>query len=300
MAAAPNVTGTTAIQAPTGDNTQVVLRQLKEVAEVGQRQRGDPSDSFVRVSDLVQAGIIRLVGKQIFPPAAILNSGAPVPSSRNILTIDSIIGGGSLIADLTLQLSGDAATPGNTMLYGTNGSGVKGWYTQPAGFTSPLSTKGDILGFNTGNARVPIGADGTILIADSTQTLGLKWGTNIATAVFQKGATWVNTSGVVVVPTNDVIITLPRACTLTLVTILTVGGTGSCNVDIWKSTLAAFPPVIGGAITGGVPPAITSGKTYTNSVLSGWTTSFSAGDVLLFHLNSSSTFTEISITLQFS
>lgn len=32
-----------------------------------------------------------------------------------------------------LQLVGDTASPGNNKLYGTNGSGVKGWYDQPAG-----------------------------------------------------------------------------------------------------------------------------------------------------------------------
>lgn len=32
-----------------------------------------------------------------------------------------------------LKLSGDSASPGNTKLYGTDGSGVKGWYDQPAG-----------------------------------------------------------------------------------------------------------------------------------------------------------------------
>lgn len=32
-----------------------------------------------------------------------------------------------------LKLSGDSSTPGATMLYGTNGSGTKGWYAQPSG-----------------------------------------------------------------------------------------------------------------------------------------------------------------------
>lgn len=41
-----------------------------------------------------------------------------------------------------------------------------------------LTTKGDILGYSTTEARLPIGADGTVLTADSTQTLGLKWGTS--------------------------------------------------------------------------------------------------------------------------
>jgi len=32
-----------------------------------------------------------------------------------------------------VKLSGDSAAPGNSKLYGTNGSGVKGWYDQPSG-----------------------------------------------------------------------------------------------------------------------------------------------------------------------
>jgi hypothetical protein len=38
-----------------------------------------------------------------------------------------------------------------------------------------LTTKGDTHGFDTANARVPIGADTTILTADSTTALGLAW-----------------------------------------------------------------------------------------------------------------------------
>lgn len=40
----------------------------------------------------------------------------------------------SLDADASgLRLVGDSAAPGATMLYGTNASGVKGWYAQPVG-----------------------------------------------------------------------------------------------------------------------------------------------------------------------
>lgn len=42
---------------------------------------------------------------------------------------------------------------------------------------SPLTTKGDVFGFSTVNARIPIGTDGQVLTADSAQTLGLKWAT---------------------------------------------------------------------------------------------------------------------------
>lgn len=40
---------------------------------------------------------------------------------------------------------------------------------------SPLTTKGDLYGFSTANARIPVGADADVLTADSTQPLGVKW-----------------------------------------------------------------------------------------------------------------------------
>ena len=40
---------------------------------------------------------------------------------------------------------------------------------------TPLTTKGDLFGFDTADARIPVGTNGHILTADSTQSLGLKW-----------------------------------------------------------------------------------------------------------------------------
>jgi hypothetical protein len=43
------------------------------------------------------------------------------------------------------------------------------------GLTSPLTTKGDVWGYSTTDARIPIGANNTVLTADSSESLGLKW-----------------------------------------------------------------------------------------------------------------------------
>lgn len=40
-----------------------------------------------------------------------------------------------------------------------------------------LTTKGDLLTFSTVPARLSVGANNTVLTADSTQTLGMKWAT---------------------------------------------------------------------------------------------------------------------------
>lgn len=46
-----------------------------------------------------------------------------------------------------------------------------------AGTSIPLTTKGDLFGFDTANARIPVGTNNQVLTADSTQALGLKWAT---------------------------------------------------------------------------------------------------------------------------
>jgi len=46
----------------------------------------------------------------------------------------------------------------------------------------PLTTKGDLLTFDTADARLGVGANGTVLTADSAETTGLKWATPAATS----------------------------------------------------------------------------------------------------------------------
>jgi len=44
-----------------------------------------------------------------------------------------------------------------------------------SGLLSPLTTKGDLWGYSTDNARIPVGTDGQVLSADSTEALGVAW-----------------------------------------------------------------------------------------------------------------------------
>jgi hypothetical protein len=43
------------------------------------------------------------------------------------------------------------------------------------GLTSPLTTKGDLWGFTTVNARVPVGTPGQVLSADPLSATGVSW-----------------------------------------------------------------------------------------------------------------------------
>lgn len=61
---------------------------------------------------------------------------------------------------------------GGTLYFVSASSAV---FFADAGFTSPLTTKGDLFTWDTGNARLAVGTNGQILTADSTAGTGLKW-----------------------------------------------------------------------------------------------------------------------------
>ena len=47
------------------------------------------------------------------------------------------------------------------------------------GSASPLTTKGDLYTYSTTDARIAVGNSGDTLLADSSQTTGLRWGSNL-------------------------------------------------------------------------------------------------------------------------
>lgn len=47
-----------------------------------------------------------------------------------------------------------------------------------SGGSSPLTTKGDLYGFDTANNRIPVGSNGKVMTADSTNALGVSWQTS--------------------------------------------------------------------------------------------------------------------------
>ena len=77
----------------------------------------------------------------------------------------------------TSALSGVLAEGMVSYLQDTNAVEVyngTAWVSLAADQT-PLTTKGDLFGFSTVDARIPVGTNGHVLTADSTQSLGLKW-----------------------------------------------------------------------------------------------------------------------------
>ena len=70
---------------------------------------------------------------------------------------------------------------------------------------SPLTTVGDIWGYDGADARIPVGANGEVLVADSTEALGVKWGpTGTSSSLWTQAGSDINyTAGSVSIGTTS-------------------------------------------------------------------------------------------------
>ena len=97
--------------------------------------------------------------------SASATGGLSLTSKGDLLTFNT--------AETRLPVS---ATNGQVLT--TNSAVADGieWAT-PVDISPPTTTKGDLSGYSTTQARIPIGSNTQVLTADSAQALGLKWAT---------------------------------------------------------------------------------------------------------------------------
>jgi hypothetical protein len=72
---------------------------------------------------------------------------------------------------------------------------------------------------------------------------------------------------------------------------------GSIVTNIWKAAFASFPPTVANKITSSTPPTITSASTSSDTTLSSWTTSVTAGDILRFNIDAATTIQRVTLSL---
>ena len=105
--------------------------------------------------------------------AAIRTLGNSVDTTTKNLNPETTLGDlayRSATANVNTRLALGTA---NQVLRVNSGGTAPEWATTAD--QTPLTTKGDLFGFDTADARIPIGTNGHVLTADSSESLGLKW-----------------------------------------------------------------------------------------------------------------------------
>lgn len=203
-------------------------------------------------------------------------------------------GGSPVTTSGTLAITYTAGYQGYTTIEATKLSGIATGaqtgtvtsvaMTTPTGLSvsgSPITTSGT-LALTWSGTPIPVANGGTGITNDVT--------VGSVVYVIDGGGSAV-TTGV----KGD--IQIPFAGTIQSWTLL-ADQSGSAVVDVWKDTLANYPPTIADVITASAKPTLSSADHATSSTLTGWTTTVAAGDTLRYNVNSATTATRLTLSLQ--
>jgi hypothetical protein len=196
---ASNVTGTVAIaNGGTGQTTQqTAINALAGAVTSGQFLRGNGTNVVMAA---IQASDVPTLNQNTTGTAsnvtgvvAVANGGSGQTTAQTAMNTFAgavtsgqyLRGNGTNVVMSAIQAADVPTLNQNTTGTASNVTGTvaianggTGQTTKVAAFDalSPASTKGDLIAFDgTDNVRLPVGADGLVLQADSTQTTGLKW-----------------------------------------------------------------------------------------------------------------------------
>lgn len=135
---------------------------------------GGGSGTVTSASVVTANGLAGTVANSTTTPAITLSTTVTGILKGNGTAI-SAAASGTDYALPNANTTGTAANITGTLAIANGGTGQ---ITAPLAFgaLSPLTTKGDLLSFASANARVPVGSNGQGLIADSSQTNGVRWG----------------------------------------------------------------------------------------------------------------------------
>jgi len=91
---------------------------------------------------------------------------------------------------------------------------------------------------------------------------------------------------------------VPYSCTISGWSIVAEGTGPTCTIDVWKVASGTVLPTVANTITASATPSLSSGNAVRSSVLTAWTTSIAAGDILAFNIDAVSNALTVKINLE--
>ncbi len=89
------------------------------------------------------------------------------------------------------------------------------------------------------------------------------------------------------------------ACVVVGWTVLALGASGAIVIDVWKDTYANHPPTVADTIAGTEKPTIVATNAKgQDTTLTTWTTVISAGDIIVFNVDSCTSITKAYVSLK--
>lgn len=111
----------------------------------------------------------------------------------------------------------------------------------------------------------------------------------------QIGAGFTGYGSVITLPVTDGECRVTRSGQIIEIVMLTKGGPGSCVIDVRKATFDNYPPAGGDSICGGDKLTISNDIKLRKTNFEAWASGVNKGDILAFHPESISGFTNLSI-----
>lgn len=254
---------------------------IGSVAVVGSSGSASPGDHGHRgLASIAKSGSPPIFGNAIL----VEGSNVTLVQSSGSITISSGSSGGGLTTPLSTAIPADV---GATGAVGSSGSASPGDHAHKGIHSISKNGSAQIFGDATLSAgpNITLAQTGQDILISSTgsgnATGQLVFGFNSPTAGLQQ----------------EVI--APFSSTITQWTIL-ADQAGSAVIDIWKDVYANFPPTVADKITGSAKPTLASAIKAQSSILTGWTTAITAGDILKVNLDSVSTVTRLLLVIDYS
>ena len=211
--------------------------------------------------DIIVVTVAGAVSAVAGTPTALTTTGGPVPTAPSAAQLE--------IARIYVPASGGTLSASSI---------TDRRVALPDGAVT-LTTTGDVIYASAAHtpARLGIGSSAQVL----TVSGGIPaWATPSVSAAVSSIGCILDGGGSAIAANTIIYVRVPFACTINEFTIL-ADQSGSITVKVYKDTYANYPPTAADDISnGGV--AVTTTTKATDTTLTSWTTSITAGDVLAF------------------